>query len=160
MKNIYELLATFFYVGRVKYAPGTFGTFIAMILFLIFPKSVDNYFNFLLLAIIFFLGVFVSTQAEKTMGHDNSHIVIDEVLAYWLIMASYIAYAGDWTWSWIDITNAIMAFGLFRIFDILKPYPVNVSQNLPKGWGVMTDDVIAAGLTMLVMWFINFVVIN
>ena len=84
------------------------------------------------------------------MGHDNGHIVIDEVVGYWFAM-----YLFPPTLYYI-----VFGFLLFRLFDIAKPYPINKLQNLPKGWGVMVDDLLAgayAAIALLVIdliWFI------
>ena len=72
-------------------------------------------------------------RAEKTLGHDASPIVIDEVLGQmitlWFVPRS---------WPWV-----LAAFFLFRLFDIWKPLGAREAQNLPGGWGIVADDVLA-----------------
>jgi phosphatidylglycerophosphatase A len=80
------------------------------------------------------IGVPVSTRAEKWFGHDGSPIVIDEALGMLI------------TLFMLPKSIAIYAVGflLFRVFDIVKPFPAGRAQALPGGWGVMMDDVLAA----------------
>lgn len=100
------------------------------------------------IAATFAVGVWVATEVEKTDGHDASIINIDEVAGMWLSLFLLPVSAG-FLWH-------IGGFLLFRIFDIVKPPPANQSQNLPKGWGVMTDDIIAgiyANLSLRLIFF-------
>lgn len=82
----------------------------------------------------FFIGVWASQQAENVWGHDAGRINWDEVIG---MLVSIIALPKTWI-------VYLAAFMLFRLLDIVKPFPANASQKLPGGWGVMTDDVIAA----------------
>lgn len=72
-------------------------------------------------------------MCEKDWGHDSGRIVWDEVVG---MMITVAALPKEWL-------IYLVAFIVFRFFDILKPFPVNKSQNLPHGWGVMVDDVLA-----------------
>lgn len=172
IKNIYEFIATFFLVGKIAKAPGTFGTLAAAIIYyylplispfvrgmtggdtLIFPfvrgtqgVLYDSPFWLVFLIALFFLGVYVSTKAEVTMGHDNGHIVIDEVVGYWF--ALYLFQP--------SLYYVVFGFLLFRLFDIAKPYPINKLQNLPKGWGVMVDDLMAGVYTALALGIVDLI---
>lgn len=80
----------------------------------------------------------VCTRAGRILGRvDPGCVVIDEFLAMLLILALP---------ERVDLLTAGLAFGLFRVFDIAKPWPVSAGEKLPVGWGVMADDLIAAGL--------------
>ncbi len=172
IKNIYEFIATFFLVGKVPKAPGTFGTLAAALIYYYLPfispfvrgtsgggslispfasgtqgVFYDSPFWLLFLIAFFFLGVYVSTKAEETMGHDNGHIVIDEVVGYWF--ALYLFQPSRY--------YVFFGFLLFRLFDIAKPYPINKLQNLPKGWGVMVDDLMAGVYTAAVLGIIDLI---
>lgn len=129
-------------VGLMPKAPGTWGTALGCVLapFIFFP--LDYFGRFLFLTILFFLGAYSATYAEKSLGKkDPGEVVIDEIVGVWFAMAPFSH------WSWLLI---ICAFILFRIFDILKPWPVNASEKwLPDGFGVMIDDVIAGAYAML-----------
>ena len=134
MKQLSRILATVFYSGYSPFAPGTVGSAVGLAIFWALPG-----FSGLLLAlscvILFFIGVWAATEVEGTDGHDSPKIIVDEVVGMWVTL--YFAPAERY-WIWM-----MGAFILFRVFDILKPFPVGRSQRLPKGWGVMTDDVLA-----------------
>ena len=75
------------------------------------------------------------------LGHDAHPIIIDEMVGQWLAVAFL---PKEWLpWG--------IAFVLFRVFDVLKPFPIHRSQKLPGGWGIMIDDVLAAVYTMVLV---------
>ena len=126
------IFATGFGCGYIPKIPGTIGSLIAVLIYWFFPLD-----SILLLSasiILFVIGVPTATVVEQTEGKDSGKIVIDEITGQ-LLTFVYISYSA---------TNIVYGFVLFRIFDIWKPYPINISQKLPNGWGVMIDDVIAA----------------
>ena len=88
----------------------------------------------LVLVLVYFAGVYFSTEYEKQIGEkDPSSAVIDEVLGVGVAMFNI---PHQWPY-------AVMAVILFRIFDIWKPYPIRRLERLPAGWGIMTDDLLA-----------------
>ena len=94
------------------------------------------------------LGVWVcGLHARKAGIHDPSECVLDEVAGQWfaLVPIALDARGGDWR-------PFVMAFILFRLFDILKPWPISAAERLPGGFGVMMDDVLA-GLMAAVLLF-------
>lgn len=93
------------------------------------------------LLFFFFFGVFISNEAEKIYGHDSRKIVIDEVAGCWVS----ILFLPQKTF-WI-----ITGFLLFRLLDIVKPFPARWAEKLNKGWGVMTDDLIAGLYTNIIL---------
>ncbi len=139
-----KLIATGLGSGYAPIAPGTAGTLLAMIIFLFLPYSNSLYFIGLT-ALLYFVGVWVSSLAEIYFGHDGSQIVIDEVVGY-MISVAFLPFGERSLWLW-----ALIAFFLFRFFDIIKPQPADKSQELPKGWGIMTDDVVAGLYTNLAL---------
>lgn len=145
--------ARLFNIGLAPKAPGTWGTALACALapFLFFP--LDFFGRCLFLTILFFLGGFAGTYAEKKLNKkDPGEVVIDELVGVWFAMAPF----QDWSWSLLAA-----AFILFRIFDILKPWPVSASENwLPDGFGIMIDDVCAGAYAMLglgILYYFNFI---
>ena len=80
------------------------------------------------------LGIWVSGRAEIYFGHDGSQIVIDEIIG---VMITFV-------WIPLTVHTLIIGFILFRIMDIVKPFPADRAQKLPGGIGVVADDVIAA----------------
>ena len=140
MKGLSRLLATGLYSGYFPVAPGTVGSALALIPLLVFP-SFKGFFLLIISLFLFFVGVWAATEVEKTEGRDASLINIDEIVGMWL---SVIFLPDGLKWWWL-----IIAFFVFRIFDIIKPPPVNISQKIPRGWGVMIDDVLAGIYTNL-----------
>lgn len=120
--------------GLAPMAPGTFGTLAAIpIYWLIQDLSWPIYLSWLL--VTFALGVFWCDRAAKSLGvHDHGGIVWDEFVGYWITM--FMAPQGV---LWI-----LIGFVLFRVFDILKPWPIRwLDRHVHGGFGIMIDDVIA-----------------
>jgi len=138
MNKFSEYISTLFGIGYFPKAPGTAGTLFAAIVYFALPNQWFNSFqNSSLVLIAIFVGsiisVFFISKAEEGLGHDNGKIVLDEFWGYFIAVL------------FLPKTLVVIAaaFVLFRIFDILKPEPVNILQKLPKGWGVMADDIMA-----------------
>lgn len=91
------------------------------------------------------LAVWCSGIAEKSLGHDAKPIVIDEVAGQWITLIA----------AQHNMFLIITGFFLFRLMDIWKPFPANLSQKLPGGWGVVADDVIAGGYAAVVLLIVN-----
>lgn len=145
MNRVSRFLATGFYSGYAPIAPGTVGSGIALFVYIIFPGLRDI--SLLISSLVlFFIGVKVATDVEKTDGHDASIINIDEFVGMWI---SLLFYPASVSWHWW-----IAAFFIFRLFDIVKPFPVGRSQKLPAGWGIMVDDLLAGIYTNLVIRFL------
>jgi phosphatidylglycerophosphatase A len=88
------------------------------------------------------VGVPAATIVERECGReDPGHVVIDEVCGQWIALVH----------ARVDMAHVVAAFLLFRIFDIFKPWPVRRFENLPKGWGIMLDDVAAGVYALLLM---------
>lgn len=105
---------------------------------------------FLLLGVaLLWPGVWASAKMERDAGKpDPQSVVVDEVVGQW------IGLAGASSLGWKQV---LAAFLLFRLFDIVKPFPVARLERAPGGWGIMLDDVMAGAYTALVMvllgWF-------
>lgn len=142
MKFIARLVATGFYSGYFPIAPGTVGSGLALLVLLCFPGL--QWLPLLIISVIFFMvGVWSSTIVEKSDGKDASIINIDEIVGMWL---SVIFLPEGLSWYWF-----IIAFFIFRFYDIVKPQPVDWSQSLSKGWGIMIDDVLAGLYTNITL---------
>jgi len=132
VQTLFKYIATLGFIGYLPAAPGTFGSAAGFFL-LLFLQPDDT--SLLIFTIsVFITGAYTAHQTEKLLGKDSSHIVIDELCGYFistLFMPRNISYL-------------LAAFFLFRLFDILKPPPVNhVERAVPGGAGVMLDDVLA-----------------
>ena len=142
------IIATGFGIGFIPFAPGTFGSIlgllIAYFLMSVFSADVILLQNSMIIVsiILTILGVWASSRAEKIFDHkDAGQIVLDEVsgqLISFLFIAPHIRrLGGQWLW-W-----GIAGFFLFRVLDILKPYPLKELEQISGGLGVMLDDIIA-----------------
>ena len=135
------LIATVGGIGKFPVGPGTVGTIPGVILWwlttlLPFSLLIITIIQLLLFVLIFLVGLWSSTIAEKVIGKkDPSEVVIDEAVS------PLITFLGIATFSW---TIVLIGFVLNRIFDIWKPYPINRLQDFKSGWGIMIDDVASA----------------
>ena len=122
--------------GLAPKAPGTWGTALACLLAPVCFLPLSFGWRLALLAALFVAGGLAAGRAEKLLGRkDPGEVVIDELVGVWLVLLPF-AHPGFWV--------ILSAFVCFRIFDILKPWPVRASENwLPGGFGVMIDDVLA-----------------
>jgi phosphatidylglycerophosphatase A len=135
-------IGTGFGSGYIPVAPGTAGSLLALFIFYIFPT--DSVYWLLICVLFFFVGVWSSSEIEKDKGEDPGLVVVDEIVGQWLALIFLPI-------SWITL---LIGFILFRVFDIWKPYPINRSQKLKSGWGIMVDDVIAGVYANIVLQFI------
>jgi len=131
-------------------APGTAGSAAAMLAAPLLFMPLSPGWRVAVLLAVFLLGSLAVTRAESLLGKkDPGEIVLDELLGQWL---TYLPFAAL-SWGWL-----LIGFVLFRVFDILKPYPVrNAEHWLPGGWGVMIDDVIAGLYAMLCLGLLRLV---
>ncbi len=128
-------LAFGFGSGLAKKAPGTFGTLAAIPLYWVFAHADFPVYSLLTL-IVTVVGVPIcGIAAEKLGEHDFGGIVWDEIAGYLITM-----WLAPFTWQ-----TMIAGFILFRIFDIIKPWPIKwIDQQVQGGLGIMLDDVLAA----------------
>lgn len=129
-----RFIATGFGVGYLPYAPGTWGTLLAVPLYFLIIKFFSNYF-YAIVTLSFFFGILicdVATKAFKTQ--DDSRIVWDEIVGFWITMLLVPPL------PWL----ILLGFILFRLFDVIKPWPIRlIDQRIHGGLGVMLDDVLA-----------------
>lgn len=148
-----KLYLTFFYSGLSPFAPGTCGTVAALVPAFLILRFISVETLFLLAFLIFFVSIKIIDDYErKSRTHDSSHIVIDEVAGLFLT-ASIIAWVSN------SLFSLVLAFFLFRFFDIAKPSIIGrVDKNVSGGLGVMGDDMLAglfAGLLGAVIYGIG-----
>lgn len=126
-------LATWFGVGLVPMVSGTFGTLAAVPLVLLLGHFGEWYAVFALAAVIV-VAIWASGRARELLDRtDPSEVVIDEVAGFLVTMLLLPA----------SLINVGLGFILFRIFDILKPWPVRQSERLEGGFGIVADDLLA-----------------
>ncbi len=139
-------IATFGPVGYLPIAPGTWGSGAAILIWWFAMRPLPVLYYLIILLLLTAVAVWSSSQAEKTLGHDSGHIVIDEVVGQ--LIALVICPR--------SILFAVSGFFIFRLFDIWKPAPINSSQNLSSGWGVVMDDLLAGIYTAIVLFIIAY----
>ena len=139
LKNPYHFIATLGGIGLIPVAPGTFGSIFAWVVFIL----ISHFINMLVLTITsLFFAIWICEKVTKDLiEKDHKSIVIDELVGMWisLMPAIYIVSTQK------DRTiYAVIAFILFRLFDILKPFPISYfDQKIKNGFGIVIDDCIA-----------------
>lgn len=142
LRNPTHLLSLGFGSGLAPKAPGTFGTFAAIpFWFLLQLLPASSYIAVVVLA--FLLGIYLCGETAKALGvHDHGGIVWDEFVGLWI--ALFLLPPG---WLWL-----LLGVGLFRLFDIWKPWPIRVlDARVHGGLGIMIDDVLAGFYAFLVV---------
>lgn len=138
------LVATLGPAGRMPKAPGTWGSLAAAVAAPLLFLPLPFWGRALVLLLIFPLGAWCATQAERILGEkDPSCVVVDELWGQWTALLFLPAVETIWI---------IPAFIFFRIFDIFKPWPVCDSEGcMPGGWGIMIDDGLAGLYALLAL---------
>ena len=136
---MWQFASSFFYLGKLPFAPGSWGSLGALILWIFLPLSYSLQLTVIIM--LFSVGVIASKKMAESMNdHDPSEVVIDEAvgmgIALFMLPHSIAIYT--------------ISFILFRIFDIFKPSFIYRVQNLPSGWGIMLDDVLAGVFSLLI----------
>jgi phosphatidylglycerophosphatase A len=142
LRNPAGFLAFGFGSGLSRHAPGTAGT-VAAIPFALLLKQLPVPAFWVALAVLFIAGIYLCGKASRMLGrHDPGNIVWDEMVGFWLTVALLPV-----TWAWW-----LAGFVAFRVFDILKPWPIRwLDRRVRGGVGIMLDDVVAALYAMLVL---------
>jgi phosphatidylglycerophosphatase A len=128
-------IATVGYCGYFPIAPGTVGSAAGLVVYLLVWWAQSPLLEIGLIAVLFAAGVWAGTTSERYFGGiDPGPIVLDEVVGM-LITLAFIP---------VGLTGALIGFVLFRIFDVIKPFPAGRLEALHGGLGVMADDAMAA----------------
>ncbi|WP_439506519.1 phosphatidylglycerophosphatase A family protein [Sediminibacterium sp.] len=141
MIKIHQILTSFFGIGFISKGGGTVAAIATSLFWFVAIEQSNSVLTIILTLMVTFYGVWGASQVESGWGKDSSRVVVDEV-AGMMIALLFIP---------ITIVNLIVALCLFRFFDIVKPLFVNKLENLPKGWGVMADDVLAGCYSNIVL---------
>jgi len=127
-------IATCGYLGYVPVAPGTFGSAAGLVVFAAVRWSGSPVLELAVIILLFAVGVWSANAAERHFGGvDPAPVILDEVVGM-LITLAFLP---------VTITGAIVGFLLFRLFDVVKPWPANRLEALHGGLGVMADDAMA-----------------
>jgi phosphatidylglycerophosphatase A len=157
-KKILIFFITMFGIGNSKFVPGTVASFVTCLIYIIlFYLKVNIFFLVIINLVIFILSVFLIDFLKNFFSNvDAREIVIDEFIGQSIPILSFYSFLEKENIS-IFIVIVFVSFILFRIFDILKPYPINlVDKKIKNGFGVMLDDVIAGIFSSILMLIIYF----
>jgi len=131
--NLFEkIIGSGFYTGFLPFAPGTFGSLAALLIYII-PGFENTFIIVPSIIVLFFYGVYVSSKFEKIYGKDPKQCTVDEIVGTWI---SFVALPKSFF-------ATITAFIIWRIMDIVKLAPIKDIENIKGGWGIMLDDVVA-----------------
>jgi phosphatidylglycerophosphatase A len=137
-----KLFASALFTGYSPIASGTFGSLVGLALYFI-PGFEQPYLIIPACILVFAAGVKASETMERRYGHDPAEVTVDEVVGMWislLLLPKSLVVAG-------------IGFFIFRILDIVKPFPAKRFDNKKGGLGIMMDDVIAAVYTNVILHF-------
>lgn len=152
VNKLSQIISTLFYIGYFKWMPGTMGSLFSIAIIISLKHFLNNIFFICIFILLFFISLkLIEIYSKSINKHDSSEIVIDEFLGIYLIMIflDYISFSN----ILIDI---ILAFIFFRIFDILKPFPINfIDKKFNNSFGVIFDDIIAGIYSLVTLFLIN-----
>lgn len=145
-------VATFFGAGLLRPGPGTWGSLAAAILWYAALRGTHLSPAIAIVAtlagVLFatVIGIPAATVVEREAGRtDPGFVVIDEVAGQWLVLAA----------APFDLAHAVLAFVLFRFFDIVKPWPARQLERLPGGTGIVVDDLAAGAWGVVIMLIVR-----
>ena len=140
LNNLEKIIGSGFYTGYIPFASGTFGSLAGLIIYYI--PGFEKPFIIIPVIILFIIyGIFVGSKFEKVYGKDPSECTVDELVGMWI---SLILLPKIW---WISL----IVFFLWRISDIIKPFPARRLESLDGGLGIMIDDVISSLYVLIVV---------
>ena len=141
MHRFAMVIATAGYVGFVPYAPGTFGSAVGLVIYGALRWAGSSTLEAAVILAVLVLGIWSADVVEQRLGKDPHPVVIDEVLGMLVTVA------------FLDVTlyGAVLGFFVFRLLDVLKPWPAGRLEHLRGGPGVMLDDAMAGLYSHLVL---------
>ncbi len=144
--SLKRLLGSGFYTGYIPFAPGTFGSFAAVLFFLI-PGFGNIYVNLPIIIMTFFAGIQLGNYFEVIYGKDPKQFTLDEFVGTWI------------TFLFVPQNSIqfLVGFSIWRFLDIVKPYPANKLESLKGGLGIMIDDVVSGLYSLVIMIIFNFI---
>ena len=152
-ETVPNTVATFFAtvggLGHVPWGPGSWGSGLGLLLGVLTVRTLRQPVSPLLLIGSFVIAALLCAHAERELGrHDPPMVILDEVWAMWAIVVVL-------PWITISWSRLLVAFLLFRLFDITKPAPLKHLARLPSGLGIMADDLGAAVYSVLILWLLR-----
>ena len=143
MRRVGVFLATCAYVGYLPIAPGTWGSAAALVIYYVIRRQASSAIELSAIAVIGVVGVWSATEAERHFGRvDPGPVVIDEVVGMLMTLALHP----------VTIAGGLVGFVVFRILDVIKPWPARQLEDLPVGFGIVLDDAMAGVYGNLLLW--------
>lgn len=141
-RTLLILLGTGFGAGFAPSAPGTWGSLVGVLLAGGAKAALPAWFPLIASLVILISVPVCGALGRLWNSKDPQRVVLDEIAALFLIQI------------WFPVTLPVMIaqFLWFRLFDILKPFPARQGESLPGGWGIVADDLLAAGYATLAVW--------
>lgn len=131
MRRLGLFIATCGYIGYAPVAPGTFGSAAGLVAYAVVRSSGSPIIEVVTIVALFLVGIWSATEAERYLGGtDPGPVVLDEVVGM-LITLAFLP---------VNWTGALVGFLLFRLFDVVKPWPARRFERLHGGLGIMADD--------------------
>ena len=155
-KKFNLLFVTFFYIGKIKYAPGTFASLVTCLVFLLLISFFSFPVIFLITLTIFcYSFLAINNSFDEFRSEDPQEIIIDEVVGQMLPLLAIPIY--ETLYPLPTMYYCVSAFILFRLFDVWKPYPISyVDNNIKGSLGIMLDDILASVYSIIILSFILF----
>ena len=146
-----EILFTGLYSGYSPFAPGTAGTVVAMLIYILEYMTFGPIcwlVNLIMVIFMLYPSIKLGDAGEQFFGEkDPSGVVLDEVMGYWISVLFH-------PFNWVIV---VLAFFIFRLLDIIKPFPARRLENLNGGLGIMIDDYVAGIYTNFILFGIVYV---
>lgn len=139
--QIKKFIGSGFLTGYIPFAPGTFGSILALgIYFIPFFQNIYIILGFSIIS--FLIGIPLGNYFEKIYGKDPKQFTLDEFVGMWIALL----YLPE------SISLIIATFIIWRVLDILKPYPINKMELIKGGLGIMLDDVVAGMYSLIIIY--------
>jgi phosphatidylglycerophosphatase A len=143
--NLNRLFITFFGSGLAPKAPGTVGSFTALVVGIALLQVIPMQTFFMITLVLTIIAIFEINKYEKeTNTHDDKSIVIDEVSGMWITLMFALSVVDNMSYNYAYEIAVVLSFASFRLFDIWKPSTIGtIDRKVKGGLGVMGDDVLA-----------------
>ena len=141
INNLSLFVVTFFYIGKIKHAPGTFSSLATLIIWILLIPTDYSIRIFIILCLTILGFIFIKISLSNFKEQDPQSIVIDEVIG----MSIALMFINN------NLFIMMVAFLLFRTFDILKPSIIYYSQHFPGAYGILLDDILAGAITAILL---------
>jgi len=154
MKNFTKIFVSIFFIGYIKFAPGTWGSLVSILILFPIIKLLSLPLEILvtIFIVLFFISnLLINYFSSFTNSLDSKHIVVDELLGIFTIFLFY-----DFIFIYNDTFTVMLIFFIFRLFDIIKVFPANyIDKQFKNGYGVLLDDIIAGIYTIITLVILN-----